>query len=121
MPRVLLVDPWGQSYHCDTRSPALLSEWFDEILPQVNRALGQRDIPPARIQVWPLFRETRDGRPADADWHTDSRALGTLEPFPAINGEEGTAALSLLWRELAVRVEEANRRQAEREQAAGRQ
>ena len=97
MPRIRLIDPWGQGYEIATRRPDTLRAWFGEILPHANADFGKRDVPPARINVWPMWWRS-DGK--DADWLTDSRMIGRLDPFPARNGDEGMAALEKLRREL---------------------
>lgn len=101
MPYVRLQDPWGMNYAISTRRvESTLLAWFDEMLPIVNHSLGQHDAPPAVINVSPMW-EPYEGGTRNPDWHTDTRVLGRLDPFPAKTGTEGLKELERLRQRLA--------------------
>lgn len=93
MPRVTLQDPWGMNYRIDTMRTETLRAWFDEILPIVNYSLGERDVPPATIWVYPMFEGPEPHAP---DWLADTRVIGQVEPFPARNGIDGMLEMASL-------------------------
>lgn len=99
MPRVRLLDPWGMCYEIATQREDTLRAWFQEMLPIVNADMGKPDIPPARIIVDPMWVG------ADPDWLTDSRVLGRLHEFPALNGDDGIFELKRLRDELGKELE----------------
>lgn len=97
MPYIQLRDPWGMCYTITARGEAVLSAWFDEILPIVNRYMretGNRglDISPAKIVVQPIL----DAEGKNPDWITDSRVFGRIEEFPARDAQEGLEELARL-------------------------
>lgn len=90
MPRVRLIDPWGLNYEIATRrTESTLLAWFDEILPIVNHAIREPDVPPARINVWPMF----NSRGTNPDWLCDSRATSGIYLFPPLTGLDGICEL----------------------------
>ncbi len=102
MPRIMLQSPWGTSYRIDARGRDILQAWFSEILPLVNGQLGQHDVPPALVNVYPLVLE--EGPGPDFDWPADSRVITKLYQFPVRTGLEGMAALDKLKAELEAEV-----------------
>ncbi len=103
MPRIMLQDPWGVSYHIDTRNSEILCAWFDEILPVVNANYGQRRVPPAVIKVHPLFSS---GLNDSADWHTESLVITGAYAFASMNGKDGLAELEQLRHTLQATIDE---------------
>lgn len=105
MPRIIIREPFGMCYHCDTRQcETVLKEWFDEILP-----IAFAEDPQARrgtlwphIDVWPMIMNPSSGEP---DWLMDTRVLGRWEIFPARNGEEGMRELQKLRERLELELE----------------
>lgn len=93
----MLQEPWGYCWHLSTRRvETTLLAWFDEWLPIANRHLGEHDVPPALINIHPLFDEC----PKNPDWLTDSRAISQMIPFRAKTGMEGLEELAQLRQKL---------------------
>ena len=102
MPRVRLMAPDGFNWEIDTRSPELLEQWFDEILPWAYMA-GRPGIDDfetiwPRVNVSPMWA-WQPGAPTDPDWLCDSRVLGLMEELRAKNGAEGMSELARIRRE----------------------
>jgi hypothetical protein len=100
MPRILIRDAGGYNHQIDTRNPATLQAWFDEILPHtsVNGRPGIDDfavIWPV-ITVYPMFSWESYGM-TDPDWFVNSRYLGRIDPFPANDGISGMRELKALY------------------------
>jgi hypothetical protein len=95
MPRITLFDPFGTAYRIDSRNLRTLEAWFSEVLPLANPAGAAPDVPPANIEVWPMFTNA-----SDADWVTDARVLGRRHPFPADKGTVGMYELHRLHKQL---------------------
>lgn len=92
MPRIQLVDGLSMMYQIDTRNPRTLQAWFAEVLPLVNPPDAPPGWGPGRINVFPMFGPGL----GDADWPSDSRVLGRVEPFPALTGAAGMYELDQL-------------------------
>ena len=92
MPYVQLRDPWGMCYHIATRrTETTLLAWLDEILPVVNRNLGERGVPAAVINIHPMWEDNEH-----PDWLTDTRSISRMYEFPARTGIEGLELLARL-------------------------
>ena len=110
MPRVRIMDPFGMCYEIATRSPGLLSRWFDEVLPHTfvtgRPGVDDFDILWPKAVIYPMWSWTPGpAGPHDPDWSCDSRAVGQVHEFRAKNGIEGLRELERLRQQTESRTE----------------
>ena len=103
MPQIHVFSADGFCWGIHTRAvETTLRAWFDEVLPWAHvdgRPIDDFDVIYPRVLIYPMWA-WKPGPPSDPDWLCDSRVLGRMHEFRAVDGETGLKALLELRREL---------------------
>jgi hypothetical protein len=104
MPRICIIDPMGTWYRIDTQNTRTLSAWFDEILPRTyikgRPHIDNFAILYPRIQIEPMW----DSSNQNPDWVCNTRVLGRIIEFKAVNAIEGMEELARIRREMVTEI-----------------